>query len=336
MGRGAELTREIESRIDRKAPPPAAELAEDMAAACEVLEGEAPERRPRDDADRSGGVIRLLPDIPTVVLPDIHARIDLLVKAMITSFPEHGIEDPLLMAIDAGRAQLVMVGDYVHGEARVRDRWAAAYGEFLDGYRRREAMDAEMYESLTSLQIVSLLKRAYPEHVHGLKGNHENIANEEGNGNHAFGKFANEGAIVADYMDRFYAGEAFDGVYRFEHDLPLLAVGESFVVTHAEPLEFFTFDEIRTYRDRPEVVEGLTWTDNGAAAPGSVAETVAHMLPEVPSQDAIHLGGHRPVSGLYALRAEGQYVQFHNPGRLIAALPPRTRSFDPESDIVEL
>lgn len=336
MGRGVELIREIEARVDRKAPPPPAELAEDMAAACEVLEREAEERRPRDDSGRTGGVVRLIPGIPTVVLPDIHARIDLLVKAIIGSYPDHGIDEPLLPAIDAGRAQLLMLGDYVHGEARVRDRWAAAFGEFQQGYHRREAMDEEMYESLTSLQIVSLLKRVYPDHVHGLKGNHENIANEEGRGNHQFGKFAWEGAMVADYMDRFYPGGAFEGVYRFEHDLPLLAAGDTFVVTHAEPWEFFTFDEIRNYRDRPDVVEGLTWTDNDTAEPGSVAETLAHMLPEVPLDDAIHLGGHRPVSGLYALRAEGKYVQFHNPGRLIAAIPPRTRRFDPETDIVEL
>jgi hypothetical protein len=141
-------------------------------------------------------------------------------------------------------------------------------------------MDDEMYESLTALQIVALLKRAYPDRVHGLKGNHENIANEEGRGNHQFGKFAWEGAMVAEYMNRFYPGDPFDGVYRFEHDLPLLAVGDTFVVTHAEPAEFFTFDEIRNYRDHPHVVEGLTWTDNDAADPDSVAVTLALMLPE--------------------------------------------------------
>jgi hypothetical protein len=269
-------------------------------------------------------------------LPDIHARIDLLVSAIVSEFPSHGIDEPLLQAIDGGRAQLLMVGDYVHGEARARDRWLTAFDEFRDGFRRSSAMDEEMYESLTALQIVALLKQTYPDSVHGLKGNHENIANEEGRGNHPFGKFAYEGAMVAEYMSRFYPGDAYDSVYRFEHDLPLLAVGDTYVVTHAEPVEFFSLDEIRNYRDNPFVVEGLTWTDNDAAEPGSVAATLAHLLPEAVQDRAVHLGGHRPVSGLYAVRAEGKYIQFHNPGRRIAALPPMGRAFDPTTDIVEL
>ena len=334
--RGGDLVREIENRVNREAPPPPGELAEDMVELCEVLEHEEDDRRPRDDSGRTGGLVRLIPRIPTVVLPDIHARIDLLVNAIGSAFPEHGIDEPLLQAIDGGRAQLVMVGDYVHGEARVRERWLAAFGEFQDGFRRREAMDAEMYESLSVLQIVSLLKRAYPDRIHGLKGNHENIANEEGRGNHQFGKFAYEGAMVAEYMHRFYRGAAFDAVYRFEHDLPLLAAGDTYIVTHAEPAECFTVDEILNYRDNPYVVEGLTWTDNDAAEPGSVADTRANVLPEVPVEDAIHLGGHRPVSGLYALRADGRYVQFHNPGRLIAAILPTARRFDPDTDVVEV
>jgi hypothetical protein len=46
----------------------------------------------------------------------------------------------------------------------------------------------EMFENLTVLQLFALLKRSYPDRVHGLKGNHENVANEDGRGNHPFGK----------------------------------------------------------------------------------------------------------------------------------------------------
>ncbi len=317
-------------------PPSAEELTSDMEGACTALAEEDASLRPRDTNGRPGGLVHLRPELPAVVLPDIHARIDLVTTVLSTSFPEHGIDTPLLSAIDADRAQLVMVGDYVHGEARARRRWIRAFEEFTDGYRVHDAMDEEMYESLAVLRTVALLKRAYPDRVHGLKGNHENITNEEGDGNHRFGKFVYEGAMVAAYMQRFYRGEATEAVYRFEKSLPLMAVGTRYVVTHAEPMRPFLSEEIVEYRDRPEVVEGLTWTDNDAAEDGSVAATLAHFLPHCADGEAIHLGGHRPVTGRYALRAGGRYVQFHNPSRLIVALPPANRRFDPERDVVEL
>ncbi|MCG8481203.1 MAG: metallophosphoesterase [Spirochaetales bacterium] len=317
-------------------PPSADELASDMEGVCEVLADEDPSLRPRDESGRPGGLIRLRPELPAVVVPDIHARVDLMTTVLSASFPEHGIDVPLLSALAADRAQLVMVGDYVHGEARARARWVRAFEEFTEGYRHHAAMDEEMRESLAVLRIVAVLKSTYPDRVHGLKGNHENITNEEGAGNHRFGKFVYEGAMVAAYMQRFYRGEATEAVYRFEKSLPLMAVGARYVVTHAEPERLFRSEEIVEYRDRPDVVEGLTWTDNDAAQDGSVAATLAHYLPHCSEGEAIHLGGHRPVTGRYALRAGGRYVQFHNPSRLIVALPPANRRFDPERDVVEL
>ena len=318
------------------APPSADELISDMEGACATLSDEDSSLRPRDAHGRPGGLVRLRPELPAVVVPDIHARVDLLTTVLSTPFPEHGIDTPLLTAIAADRAQLVMVGDYVHGEARARERWVQAFEEFTAGYRAHDAMDEEMYESLAVLRTVATLKSAYPDRVHGLKGNHENITNEEGDGNHRFGKFVYEGAMVAAYMQRFYRGKATEAVYRFEKSLPLLAVGSRYLVTHAEPARLFPTEEIVEYRDRPEVVEGLTWTDNDAAEEGSVAAMIAHYLPHCDADEAIHLGGHRPVTGRYALRAGGRYVQFHNPARLIVALPPANRPFDPGRDVVEL
>lgn len=317
-------------------PPSPDQLRSDIEGACSVLAAEDPQMRPRDTRGLPGGLVRLRPELPTVVMPDIHARVDLMTTVLSSSFPDHGIDVPLAAALAADRAQLVMLGDYVHGEARVRDRWSRAFNEFTGSYRKHKAMDQEMCESLAILQMVATLKCAYPDRVHGLKGNHENITNEEGAGNHSFGKFAYEGAMVAAYMQQFYGTAATDAVYRFEKSLPLLAVGPRYLVTHAEPARCFATPELIEYRDRPDVVEGLTWTDNDAAETGSVAAMLTHYLPHCSGDEAVHLGGHRPVAGRYALRAAGRYVQFHNPNRFIVALPPTNRQFDPERDVVEL
>jgi hypothetical protein len=127
-------------------------------------------------------------------------------------------------------------------------------------------MDQEMAESLSALRFVAVLKAFLPDVVHGLKGNHENIANEEAGGNLPFGKFVYEGAMVAEYMERFYSPQAHEAVYRFEKSLPLLAVGGRHIVGHAEPARCFPEHEVVDYRRRPDVVLGLAGEGPESAA----------------------------------------------------------------------
>ena len=79
-----------------------------------------------------------------------------------------------------GSIQVVCVGDGFHAEGRALRRWQSALEEFKHGYRRHEAMDAEMRESLGLMEMVMELKAEFPEGFHFLKGNHENITNEQG------------------------------------------------------------------------------------------------------------------------------------------------------------
>lgn len=335
-GAGTTISDRVSIIATRAEPPPAVELIRDIGAALQVLRRELREIRPHDEEGRPGGIVRLDPALPVVVMPDIHGRVNLLERVLSAEFPQYGIDAPVLRALQEGRVSLLMVGDYVHGEGRVRQRWASAYEEFLGRYRYHRAMDEEMNESLGSLQIVAMLKARFPEHVHCLKGNHENISNEEGHGNHSFYKFADEGAMVAAYIDRFYPGEALREIYQFEKELPLLAVGSRFLVSHAEPLRSYTAEEIIRYRDNPPVVEGLTWTDNGMAESGAVAGMLRSFLPDHEGNETVYLGGHRPVADRYALRCDGRFVQFHNPDRNLVAVLALDRRFDPEHDILEI
>ena len=307
-----------------------------MEAGTAALEELSPHFRPRDTDGDPGGLVQLRPEVPTIVVPDIHARADLVVSVLGFRSARHGIDVPLIDALAEGRAQLVFVGDYVHAEARARERWRQAFQEFQTGYSRRAAMDEEMAESLGTLQTVALLFAALPQGVIGLKGNHENIANEDVEGNMPFGKFVYEGAMVAEYMNRFYAGRPFETVYRFEKSLPLLAVGSSFIVGHAEPARFVGRDELINGMGDPDVVSSLTWTANDEAESGSVAQMLEHYLPHADSSASVYLGGHRPVTGLFTTRAMGKYVQIHNPDLFVAAALSAGRPFDPARDVVEI
>jgi hypothetical protein len=196
-------------------------------------------------------------------------------------------------------------------------------------------MDQEMTESLGVMEAVMRVKLAIPDSFHFLKGNHENIANEAGGGNYPFVKFVEEGEMVASYVRHFLGADFLQSYYRFEKNLPLLAVGEQFLVSHAEPVRAFTRDEIVEYRSSEDVVAGLTWTDNDRARKGSVTAMLADLLGPESAAEAFYFGGHRPVSGLYHTRSGGRYVQFHNPARQVVVQIEPGRPIELERDVVE-
>ena len=319
-------------------PPDPDSLLQALQPVLEVLTKEPDYLRPHDVNGQPGGLVRLSPVRTTVVTPDIHARMP-VVRTLIEMpvADAAGNVAPLIEQLQQGKAQLVCVGDYVHGEQRAADRWRQAMQEFLGGFASRTAMDEEMRESLGTIEMLACIKAAFPEAVHLLKGNHENIRNQEGHGNHAFGKFAYEGQMVADYMEKFYPPQVIDAIDHFEQNLPLLTIGAHFLVSHAEPKRMFSPGEIRDYRVFPEVIEGLTWTANGDADEGSVAAMLHYYMdsddPEELSR-LFYFAGHRPVSGLFSTRADGRLIQLHNPSIGIAAVIHPDRTFDPEQDIV--
>jgi hypothetical protein len=239
----------------------------------------------------------------------------------------------VLECLEAGELQVLCLGDGMHAEARAAARWKAAQREFVDGYRRHARMDEEMRESLGLMQMVMECKAAFPHRFHFLKGNHENIANEEGGGNHPFVKFALEGFMVADYMRLFYGAEILAGHYDFEKQLPLLAVGSGFLASHAEPAEFYPWERVVACRDDPQVVLGLTWTGDEEAEDGSVRRMLEHYLGQ--AEEGYYFGGHRPVRG-FNLRADGRYVQIHDPERWVLGLLPADGRIDPQRDILDI
>ncbi|HET6486549.1 MAG TPA: calcineurin, partial [Spirochaetia bacterium] len=78
------------------------------------------------------------------------------------------------------------------------------------------------------------------------------------------------------------------------------------------------------------------WTDNGEAEPGSVRRMLDHYLGEEEARGGLYFGGHRPVSDGYLLRADGRYVQIHDPQRFVVAHLPATGPIDLERDVREI
>ncbi len=278
------------------------------------FDNENMEIRPLDDRNRPGGILYLKKNIPTVLIPDLHARMQYLIN-LLFCINQTGVT--ILDKLAADKIQIVCLGDGFHSETNP-GRWAAALKEYKNGYTYHRNMDEEMRESLGLMEMVMELKCAFPDNFHFIKGNHENIANEYGEGNFPFRKFAYEGPMVLKYIKMFYGNEFLNHFYTFEKKLPLLVVGQNFLASHAEPVTYFDRESLINYRDNPDVTQGLTWTDNNEAEAGSVAFMLdEHLNAKGDISDFYYFSGHRPVSGLFNLRAEGRLVQLHNTQKFI-------------------
>jgi len=317
----------------RKDPPPSSEYLNVLDKVNNVLNSESREIRPYSKNGYPGGLIRLKKDIPTIIVPDLHARIDFFMNIMFSN----GINSSNVVdKMRDGKIQVVCVGDGFHAEIRAANRWKMAFEEYKSSYKRHRNMDEEMRESLGVMEMVMEVKSAFPDYFHFLKGNHENIANERGGGNFPFRKFAYEGPMVLEYINKFYGNEFLSRYYTFEKNLPLFVVGRNFLISHAEPVSFFNEEEIIEYRDNPDLIAGLTWTDNNASEDGSVRRMLEYYLKDIDIDKTYYFGGHRPVAQLYNTRAGGRYVQIHNPGLFIIALIRTDRDINLNTDIIAL
>ena len=273
-----------------------------------ALSSESPLIRPPDRNGYPGGLLLLQP-LPAIIVPDLHARTGYLTSLLQWTPP--GMSQSVFRGLADGKLQVVCVGDGFHAEARAVRRWQKAFEEFSGGFRTHSAMDEEMRESIGVMLMVMELKAAFPDFFHFLKGNHENIANENLDENRAFGKFVYEGAMVTYWFKKFISGKVFQKYYKFEKMLPGFAAGDRFCVTHAEPRRYHSRRELVDALIDREVIYDLTWTRNGEAETGSVQRYLKEFFPHSP--EARMFGGHRPVTGHFNLRADGKYVQIHNP-----------------------
>lgn len=312
--------------------------------ASECLENEKTAYRPSASDGGLGGLIDFYNDkLPLVVIPDLHARPYFLVNIL-----EYHIFDDMTVwdALAAGKLRLLSVGDILHTERHTRDRWAAAAAEFYSGINTGPALSSEMQEGLCLLAGLLQLKLAFPAYVHILKGNHENILNATGGGDYSFRKFADEGEMGMVFVQDYYGDDILYLINCVEKSLPLAFFGTRCVVSHAEPYKTYSRKELVDARLTEGVIEGLTWTDNGTAAPGSAEGIIRNLCNEKRGEGAgedfaleneyVYLGGHRPVTGNYKLLQNGKYIQIHNPGKQNIALVQADRKFNPDTDIVEV
>lgn len=311
---------------------PYEQISEILNDCSEILEHEAGGYRPVASDGTSGCFIDFHTDNkPLIVIPDFHARPYFLLNIL-----EYEIFDGTTVyeALKQDNLKMVCVGDLLHTERKTRERWTAAAAEFEREIFTGPAMSSEMQEGLALLCALYYLKTVFPESVHILKGNHENILNVTGGGDFAFGKYADEGEMCRCFIQEYYGDDILYLLSCVEKNLPLLYYGKKCIISHAEPVRAFTKKELIDAHQYPGVVQGLTWTDNGDAENGSVKRTIQNLTGFEDTGDYVWLGGHRPVPEKYRLRQDGLYIQIHNPSRQNIAFINEKDKFDPEKDII--
>lgn len=305
-------------------------IEERLKIALDILETESREWRPGDLSGKPGGIILLQQDIPTLVVPDIHGRSDYLPDLLKFKVSNTTVYDLL----NTSRIQVVCVGDGMHAERRAKDRWQLAFAEYKNKFEDCPAMTEEMTENFQTMAMVMKLKAAFPKHFHFLKGNHENILDEEGNGNHPFAKFVHEGPMTTYYVRKFY-GETFLNTYdRFEKNLPLLARGKFFVITHAQPRTTYTIDEVLNYREKPDVTEGLTWTRQQKADPDAIPAMLDELIGNTHPQ-RFWFCGHTSLKTRYRFTLNALFEIHHPDLRTVVIIDPNL-SFEPKIHIIDL
>lgn len=325
----------LQTIIDSKDFPEESEFQVFLDEAVTLLESEDSSYRPLNAQDKSGGLLDFsTSEIPVIVVPDLHGRGDFLLKLLDS---KAGGEDSVLERLNQEQVMVVCVGDAVHGELRAYDRWIKSFTDWQMDVYAGPSMQEEMRENIAVWQLLMTLKKNFPKCFHFLKGNHENVTNETGHGNHSFRKFVSEGQMCCDFIRQVYGDVVLHLISLWEKALPVCAVFSSFGISHAEPSIAYEREEVINCSENDSVVYGLTWTRNDEALEGSCKKMLKKLNPKAKGKGVLWFGGHRPVKDeKFYLRQKGAYLQLHNPYEMNVAFVVPGKKFNPQEDIISL
>lgn len=274
------------------------------------------------------GIVDLPKGVPSLVLSDLHARRDFIMKAL-----EHEVDGVKVFdLLKQGKINLVCVGDGMHGEGRAAGRWQRAEQDMIEG-KPSIAMHQEMIEGFGTMKMVMELKNEFPENFHFLRGNHDEI---KGN----FAKYARnlgESAMVQHWVKENLGQDFLEKYASFEENMPLVVRGQGFVASHAAPGG--TLDARAVDARDAKAFAQLAWTENRNwnDHDPAVQSRFQKNLEEVGGAGGRWLVGHRPVDdGNFRSQFDGQLVQINAPSDFVAALMPADGKFQPERDVIKL
>ena len=182
--------------------------------------------RERNDEGDPGGIIRFPDRMPVIIMGDVHARTDNVLRVL--------TEGGVLSALERGKLCLVFLGDLVHSEAA---------GELDD-----------MTSSVLVFDLFCMLKLRFPKNIFYVHGNHESFSEDVGKGG------VLQGLLFRKYLKKL-RGKAYLKEMEALFDLLAYVVhGKHFAACHGAPVrskvDRQTLVNIRHY---PGLQYELTW-----------------------------------------------------------------------------
>lgn len=174
---------------------------------------------------RAGGIVDLPDTLTPVIVGDLHAQIDNLLKIL--------SENYLLECLYANTACLILLGDAVHSEIA---------GEMED-----------MDSSITIMDLILKLKFFFPDNIFYLRGNHDSFDQEVSKNGISQGALMQKkllekrGRAYVEAMENFYA------------TLPYIARSTSFCACHAAPpMSRVSLQQLINIHDSPVLINEVT------------------------------------------------------------------------------
>lgn len=190
----------------------------------EILKNEC--YRPLDSGGQPGAILEIPPRLTPIVIGDLHAQIDNLLRVLSTN--------SYLDALEADEACLIFVGDIVHEEEPDKLH--------------------DMSASILMLDLVFRLKAQFPRNVFLLRGNHETFDADVSKGGVPQGLVMEK--AVCDIRGETYK----DLLAQIFENLPYIAKSEDYVVVHAAPTrsqhEYEVLVDLRRF---PGIAHEITW-----------------------------------------------------------------------------
>ncbi len=183
--------------------------------------------RPKDADGNAGGLIELPASLTPVVLGDLHAKIDNLLKIL--------SENGLIEGLERGDAALLLLGDEVHPEA--------------------DELIEEMDSSVLIMDLIFKLMLHFPGRVFCLLGNHDSFSTE------VMKHGVPQGLLWRKRLQALRGEEYVEQMELFYRLAPLVAVADGFVACHAGPPRAgISREALIDVRRFPGLVHELTWT----------------------------------------------------------------------------
>jgi hypothetical protein len=204
-------------------PLPRMEAMELLEAVVEQIESEP--RQALDASGRCGGVVGIPTNLTPFFIGDLHARIDNLLVIL--------TRDGFLEGLESGTAAMVILGDAVHPD--------------------EDGMEESMDTSMLLMDLIFLLKLAFPGQVFYIRGNHDSFSEDiSKNG-------VPQGILWEEALRAARGAKYLKAMARLYEVLPYVALSPGFIACHAgAPTSKVSRDILINIRDHPKVQREIT------------------------------------------------------------------------------